>query len=58
MTSYVENEGAQSFSFDEKELLDRVMAAVLDAEGCPYEAAVNLLITDGAGIREIGRAHV
>ena len=55
MTSYVENEGAQSFSFDEKELLDRVMAAVLDAEGCPYEAAVNLLITDGAGIREYNK---
>ena len=52
MTSYVENETEQSFSFSEKETLDRVMEAVLTAEGCPYEAAVSLLVTDGAGIRQ------
>lgn len=52
MTSYVENETEQSFSFSEKETLDRVMEAVLTAEGCPYEAAVSLLLTDGAGIRQ------
>ncbi|MDE7199764.1 MAG: rRNA maturation RNase YbeY [Lachnospiraceae bacterium] len=57
MTSYVENEGQQSFSFDEEELLDRVMEAVLDAENCPYEATVNLLITDGAGIREYNKNY-
>ncbi len=57
MTSYVENEGTQSFSFDEEELLDRVMEAVLDAENCPYEATVNLLITDGAGIREYNKNY-
>ena len=52
MTSYVENETEQSFSFSEKETLDRVLEAVLTAEGCPYEAAVSLLLTDGAGIRQ------
>ena len=52
MTSYVENETEQSFSFAEKEILDRVMEAVLEAEGCPYEASVSLLLTDGAGIRQ------
>lgn len=52
MTSYVENETEQSFSFSEKETLDRVMEEVLTAEGCPYEATVNLLLTDGAGIRQ------
>lgn len=57
MTSYVENEGTCAFSFDEKELLSRVMEAVLDAEECPYEAAVNLLITDGAGIREYNKNY-
>ncbi len=55
MTSYVENEAAQSFAFDEEELLSRVMEAVLDAENCPYEATVNLLVTDGAGIREYNK---
>ena len=52
MTSYVENETEQSFSFSEKETLDRVMEAVLTAEGCPYEATVSLLLTDGTGIRQ------
>lgn len=57
MTSYVENEGTQSFSFDENKLLSRIMEAVLDAENCPYEATVNLLITDGAGIREYNKNY-
>lgn len=52
MTSYVENETELSFSFSEKETLDRVMEEVLTAEGCPYEATVSLLLTDGAGIRQ------
>ena len=57
MTSYVENETGQAFSFDEKSLLDRVAEAVLDIENCPYEAAVNLLITDDAGLREYNKNY-
>lgn len=57
MTSYVEHEWTGSFSFDEKELLSRVMEAVLDAENCPYEATVNLLITNGEGIREYNKNY-
>lgn len=57
MTSYVEKEGEQTFPFDEKEILSRVMEAALDAENCPYEAAVNLLVTDGAGIREYNKNY-
>ncbi len=57
MTSYVENEGTQAFPFDENKLLSRMMEAVLDAENCPYEATVNLLITDGAGIREYNKNY-
>lgn len=55
MTSYVEYETTQAFSFDEKAILDRVMEAVLDSENCPYEATVNLLLTDAAGIREYNK---
>lgn len=57
MTSYVENETGQSFSFDEKELFARVAEAVLNSENCPYEATVNLLMTDGAGIREYNKNY-
>ena len=55
MTSYVEYETTQAFPFDEKAILDRVMEAVLDSESCPYEATVNLLLTDAAGIREYNK---
>ncbi len=57
MTSYVENEIQAVFSFDCKEILDSVLLKVLDTEGCPYEAQVNLLITDDEGIREYNRDY-
>lgn len=51
MTSYVENETEVEFPFDIKAVADKVIAAVLCAEKCPYEAQVNLLLTDNGGIR-------
>lgn len=51
MTSYVENETEVSFSFDVKEVADSVIETVLEQEGCPYEAQINLLLTDNEGIR-------
>lgn len=51
MTSYVENETGICFSFSVKELADKVIEAVLAMESCPYEAQVNLLLTDNEGIR-------
>ncbi len=52
MTSYVENETDVSFAFDVKEVADRVIKAVLASEGCPFDAQLNLLITDNEGIRD------
>lgn len=57
MTSYVEIEIEEETGFDIKEILDAVMLKVLDTEGCPYEAQVNLLITDNEGIREFNLEH-
>lgn len=57
MTSYVENETQAVFDFDCQEILDKVLLQVLDTEGCPYEAQVNLLITDNEGIREYNRDY-
>ncbi|MCH5269827.1 MAG: rRNA maturation RNase YbeY [Lachnospiraceae bacterium] len=51
MTSYVENETDEEFSFDIQEVADRVMEAVLEKEGCPYEVQINLVLTDNEGIR-------
>lgn len=55
MTFYVENETEKLLPFSAEEILSDVMETVLDAEGCPYEASVNLLLTDGAGIREYNK---
>ncbi len=57
MTSYVENETEIRFDFDIKEILDKVMEKVLKQEKCPYEAQVNLLVTDNEGIREYNRQY-
>ena len=57
MTSYVENETETNFDFDMKMILDRVMEEVLTQEKCPYEAQVNLLLTNDEGIREYNRQY-
>lgn len=57
MTSYVEIEIEESIELDAQQIVEDVMSAVLDMEGCPYEAQVNLLITDNDGIWEFNREH-
>lgn len=57
MTVYVENETDKVFAFEEEALCRQVAEAVLDSEGCPYEAQVNVLITDSEGIRLYNREY-
>lgn len=57
MTSYVENEAGADFGFDIQLTAEAVMEETLTEENCPYEAQVNLLITDNEGIREFNRQH-
>lgn len=57
MTSYVENETQKEFSFSYQEILDKVAARVLETENCPYEACINLLLTDNEGIRAYNREY-
>lgn len=55
MTCNIETEVESRLDFPYEELFSRIVETVLDEEGCPYEAAVNLLITDDESIREINR---
>lgn len=55
MTFYVENTTEKSLPFSAEEILSDVVETVLSAENCPYEASVNLLLTDGSGIREYNK---
>ena len=56
MTFYVENETTVTFPFDVEEIVEKVCVAVLDAENCPYEAQINVVITDNTGIKEMNLA--
>lgn len=52
MTSYVENETLTVFGFSEEETVKRVMEEVLNSEKCPYEAEINVLLTDNKEIQQ------
>ncbi|MDO4522845.1 MAG: rRNA maturation RNase YbeY [Eubacteriales bacterium] len=55
MTVFLEEECEVSFSFDVRKIAQQVAEAVLDSEGCPYEAQVNVTLTDDETIHEINR---
>lgn len=55
MTFQIENETEVQFPFDVEKLISEVVTATLDSEGCPYEAEVNVLLTDDAYIQEVNR---
>lgn len=57
MTFYVENETGDDFPFSIEETARQVCESVLESEACPYETAVNLLLTDSEGIRELNREY-
>ncbi|MDE5747788.1 MAG: rRNA maturation RNase YbeY [Acetatifactor sp.] len=57
MTFYVENETQVVYPFDLEQTVKVVAEAVLEAEGCPYQVQVNVLLTDNAGIREFNRQY-
>ncbi len=57
MTFYVENETDKAFPFDMEEVFRKVAQAVLVMENCPYEASVNLLLTNNENIRLYNKEH-
>ena len=57
MTSYIENETEEEFSFSLQEIADQVIEQILETEECPYETQVNILLTDNDGIREYNATY-
>lgn len=57
MNLYMENETGREFPFPAQETAFKVCQAILDEEGCPYEAQVNIVLTDNGGIRELNREY-
>lgn len=57
MTFYVENETEVTYPFDLEQTVKAVAEAVLEAEGCPYQVQVNVLLTHNEDIREFNRQY-
>ena len=55
MTIQLEKETEETFDFDAGALLHRVIAFVLEDADFPYEAEINIVLTDDAGIRKTNR---
>ena len=57
MTFFVENETDVTYDFDVEQIVEMVALEVLDSEECPYEAQINVLLTDNEGIREFNKEY-
>ena len=57
MTFLVENETDVTYDFDVEQIVEMVALEVLDSEECPYEAQINVLLTDNEGIREFNKEY-
>lgn len=57
MTFCVENEIDAVLPFDVEKTVKMVIEAALDAEKCPYEVEINVLLTDNNGIQEFNREY-
>lgn len=55
MTLYFEEEGEVKLPLECEELAKKVVEEALDYVGCPYEAEVNLLLTENAQIHEMNK---
>ena len=57
MQFFIENETEVNFDFDIEAVVKAVAEEVLDSEKCPYEAQVNVLLTDNEGIRQFNKEY-
>lgn len=57
MNVLIEKETDTELSFDYEALIRSVVSEALDYVGCPYETAVNVLLTDNEAIREMNREY-
>lgn len=55
MTVTIEREAGKELDFDYEALIRQVVEAALDYEECPYEADVNVLLTDDTAIHEANK---
>lgn len=57
MSVLIENETDIKLDFDYEDMIRKVISYSEDLIGCPYEAEVNVVLTDNASIHEINREY-
>lgn len=57
MTINIEYEAEKKLDISWEEIIRQVVEGTLDYEGCPYEAEVNVVLTDNEGIKEINQEY-
>lgn len=57
MSLNIEKEVEVRFDFDYEKLAEEVVAFAIEHEDFPYEAEVNLTLTDNAGIQEVNKMY-
>lgn len=55
MTINIEYEAEKKLNLPYEQIINEIVEASLDYEECPYEAEVNLVLTDDEGIRQINK---
>lgn len=55
MTINIEYETEKQLEFDYEKIINEIVEAALDYEKCPYEAEVNVILTDNEAIQQINK---
>ena len=57
MTVNIDYEASKKLTLPWEEIIRSVVEGSLDFEECPYEAEVNVVLTDNAGIRQVNKEY-
>lgn len=57
MTIQIDYEAEKKLDLSYEEIIRDIILAALDYEQCPYEAEINVVLTDNAGIRQVNREY-
>lgn len=57
MTIQIDYETEKQIGIEYKELIEKVIEAAMDYEKCPYEAEVNVILTDNEEIHILNKEH-
>lgn len=57
MTIEIDYEAEKETDLSYREIIEEIVCAAMDYEACPYEAQVNVVLTDDESIRQVNREY-